>query len=255
MEFIISSPGYNSGIGGIIALHKLCHLLNETGHNAKLWLWNGNTNPKWNTPVTTHYEGQVCIYPEIVWDNPMNAKKIVRWCLNEPGKLGGPAVFPDEDIVFYFWPMYSKAGSGNILTVLEVQDIWQDQGNQRNGCCHIQHKGKEFSPPEGSEPLKTTGDYEYLFKMFNTKKYFVTSDDRTFTSLQAALCGCISVVQCEGNKQDWINKMAVNKYGIAWGWDDIPWAVQTMHLVRKNLADIQNETYNQIKKLVKACEL
>jgi hypothetical protein len=35
-KFLISTHGFDMGIGGLKVLHKLCHLLNERGHDAYL---------------------------------------------------------------------------------------------------------------------------------------------------------------------------------------------------------------------------
>ena len=36
-EFIIYAPGFNDRVGGIIALHLLCHQLNKLHYKAALW--------------------------------------------------------------------------------------------------------------------------------------------------------------------------------------------------------------------------
>lgn len=35
-KFVISTHGFDMGIGGLKVLHKLCHLLNENGYDAYL---------------------------------------------------------------------------------------------------------------------------------------------------------------------------------------------------------------------------
>ena len=255
MKFIINSPGYNPSIGGIMALHKLCHLMNEMGLDCKLWLWDGETNPEWNTPVADEYNGEVVIYPEIVHGNPLEAEKVVRWCLNAPGKLGGPGEYPDTDIVFYYWDFFAPKGSENILTVLEVQDCWRDLGMKRSGYCYAIRKGGDMEHKPGAVNIGATHEYSRLVALFNSKEYFYTNDDRTFLSQQAAMCGCISVVDSEGDRTAWRRRMPINQLGIAFGWgdDEIEHAKITKHLVRDTIEHIQAETEKQIEHLISQC--
>ena len=251
MKLTIYSPGYHSAVGGIIALHKLCHLLNEMGHEASLWLIDGHTNPDWNTPVSHDHNGTV-LYPEIIHGNPLNAQKVIRWCLNAPGRLGGPAEYPEGDLVFYFWDYFAPEGSENILTVLELQDCWQDHRERRNGYCYSLRKGGEIGYVGGAVDVGNVGDYQRLAETFNKHKYFYTNDDRTFLSQQAAMCGCISVVDSPGNAEEWRRRMPINKYGVAFGWsaDELRYADETKHLVRGNIESIQAKTEGQIENLI-----
>jgi len=252
MKLTIYSPGYHSAVGGIIALHKLCHLMNEMGINASLWLIDGTTNPGWNTPVLYDFDFNVVIYPEIIVGNPLMAKKVVRWCLNTPGRLGGPVQYPPDDIVFYFWDYFAPEGSDNILTVLELQDCWKDYGNKRSGYCYSERKGGTLEHKDGAVDVGNVGNYQRLADTFNRFEYFYTNDDRTFLSQQAAMCGCISVVDSEGDANEWRRRMSINDVGVAFGWgeNEIRYANDTKHLVRENIEKIQSKTEEQIKWLL-----
>jgi hypothetical protein len=89
---------------------------------------------------------------------------------------------------------------------------------------------------------------------------FISYDPLTFFSIMAALCGCISVVypRDELTKKDWINTTAAseyakskgldNLYGIAYGLEDVQYAIDTLHLVKDQWTDIQN--FNKEKTVV-----
>lgn len=115
-KFLIFTPSYNENSGGVVVLHKLCHVLNELGYesyvkpytysyevkknNWKQFIWRlikwsllssirgFKINPAFNTPV---FEGDtagddcIVIYPEVVFGNPLNARNVVRWLLHQPG--------------------------------------------------------------------------------------------------------------------------------------------------------------------------
>jgi hypothetical protein len=82
--------------------------------------------------------------------------------------------------------------------------------------------------------------------LFNQKEYFVSYAGITFTSVLAAMCGCKSIVipNSSFNKEKWINGFWYNKYGIAFGIDDLDRAINTMDKVIPN---IENYLYNTKK--------
>lgn len=133
MKFMIFSPTYDDNNGGAIALHYLCHLLNELGHNAKITPFyktyesdqqfflksffksinsklramrkNFSTCPGLNTPVSYNApypipNDVVVIYPETVAGNPLCAKNVVRWLLHRPGYHTGKICYGLGELYF-----------------------------------------------------------------------------------------------------------------------------------------------------------
>lgn len=118
-KFLICTPSYSENNGGAIALHKLCHLLNQNNREAYLFPIVENlqlnslnysqilprfiikqlkkpfkvlkTNLSLNTPVLYKLPKGVAtgefvvVYPEITFGNPLQAKHVVRWLLHNPG--------------------------------------------------------------------------------------------------------------------------------------------------------------------------
>jgi hypothetical protein len=78
-------------------------------------------------------------------------------------------------------------------------------------------------------------DFE-LLKLFNTHKTFITYDNNTFHSVQAALCGAISIVIPDGklNEKEW-RRSTKRKYGIAYGNNEeqINFALNTVDDLKK----------------------
>lgn len=113
LKFIIVTPSFNENVGGVIALHLLCHRLNTNGIQAFIFDINQpilknsfflrnwwrtkryqkrrakgsfKVNCEWDTPeiseITINERNEfIFIYPEIIQGNPLNGKKIVRWFL------------------------------------------------------------------------------------------------------------------------------------------------------------------------------
>lgn len=135
-KFIIFSPPYNEKSGGIVVLHKLCHLLNELGHDARLYphneqfiidknnffktlivflkfeikaLFKGyKTNSSLNTPIMNPQkkpkisDDTIVIYSELVLGNPLKAKNVVRWLLHQPGFHTGKVMYNPGELLFKF---------------------------------------------------------------------------------------------------------------------------------------------------------
>jgi len=66
MRIIIASPSYNPSIGGVIVLHKLCHILNNLGYDSYLtstMKLNGQLeyfymNENYNTKIATDIDNE-----------------------------------------------------------------------------------------------------------------------------------------------------------------------------------------------------
>lgn len=136
MRFFIYAPSYNENIGGVIALHKLVHIINEyTEHEAflvpnvlerfnfrsfknilanfitvvKLIIekYTYKTNPIFNSPLKINVKSNdlidtIVVYPEITFGNPLNAKNVVRWFLHQPGHLTNNVCFSTGELYFKF---------------------------------------------------------------------------------------------------------------------------------------------------------
>lgn len=132
-KFIIFAPTYNENIGGVVILHKLCHLLNENKIQSFLFPFFAplqkyleesiinfdylqniletfsndiQTNPKFHTPILESVEllqdldSWVVIYPEIIAKNPMKAKNVIRWFLHYPGFHTGIIEYGVNELYF-----------------------------------------------------------------------------------------------------------------------------------------------------------
>ena len=93
------------------------------------------------------------------------------------------------------------------------------------------------------EIIDTTPSKE-LANLFNTKKYFYSYDSATFLSLQAAMCGCISIIipTEDISAQEWHKMSPTRKYGISYGFEEIDYAISTMDKVKPHLESLENIT-------------
>ena len=70
------------------------------------------------------------------------------------------------------------------------------------------------------------------------------------------MCGCISIVVPDGTKtkEEWLAGSALNQYGIAYGEDDIPRAIETLPLLYKEIEKINLEIQEQIIIFINKCK-
>jgi hypothetical protein len=149
----------------------------------------------------------------------------------------------------------------NQLFITEFhEDIFFNQNQTRTGSSYCIRKCKDpkFIHPEDSVfiPYHSGGDLIALSNLYNQTEKFYCYDNYTFLSVQAAMCGCISIVVPDGlkSKDDWLTGSRLNQYGIAYGEDDIPRATETLPLLYKEIEKINLEIYEQINIFINKCK-
>lgn len=288
MKFVIFAPRFDDNIGGVIVLHKLCHMLNTQGQEAYLWI---NFKPlfdfkkpiisslkyikyfkkilhrkftikkEWNTPIATYDDldnDTIVIYPEIVDGNPLRAKHVVRWLLHKPGFHSGKYMYAQDDLIMGYGKNFStnefKINDNNLLTISYIMtDIYkQTNFSERSGSCYMVRKGKDKQPVHDYDSVCVDNySHEALSKIFNEKKYFISYDPYTFYSIYAALCGCISIIIPDENisKEEWYPDEA-NWYGLAYGFNDLDFAIRTKSLMVEKIKDKEERDIEFVNKFI-----
>ena len=96
-----------------------------------------------------------------------------------------------------------------------------------------------------------TGNFEQLAKIFNSKQSFICYDHECFTAVQAALCGCITIVIPGSiSAKEWYDKIPYLRYGIAYGVEELQHAKDTMPLVREGLIRLEDNTLTQTQTMI-----
>lgn len=280
MRFYIYAPSYNENSGGCIALHKLTHIINtETEHEAFLvprtlekinfynlkmilsnlivyWKickdrWNYTTNPDFKTPVvrsipSINRDSSVCIYPEITFGNPLQARNVVRWFLHQPGHFTKEICFGVGELYFKFnsaikdFQLHGSKLSLNELKVIHYPLETYNTDNTestRKGTCYIMRKGKHKKRVHSSDAICLDGrSHSEIASIFKRCERFISYDDYTAYSLFAVLCGCKSIVVPDERVSvtEWYPDEK-DRYGIAYGLSEEQnnWAESTKDKVRK----------------------
>lgn len=197
--YLIWTPPYQHNSGGIRALHRLCHLLNERGYPAYATT---PGSPEWNERywalfVETKPERVIRVYPEIVFTAADRNR--VRWVLNVPGFIGGPSQYDPDELVFSWSTDYVHVPTDRLLTVDTVEhDLFNQDGIGERDADRFwvgkgANKGIALSPiTEGMEQITYSWPAERaeLAALLKRTKTLYTYDDRSQLNWEALLCGC-----------------------------------------------------------------
>jgi hypothetical protein len=257
--------------GASIACHKLAYELANQGHY--VYIFNEPFFPHPNIdviPVEKHNEDDgwwskfywtpfgynpektVSIYTQITWGNPMNTVHNVRWILHDYDEDIWET-FNLEDKIFNFGTFTIPKGiEQSSLTVFDYnfECFYNTNNPNRKGFAHIIHKN---TPEWGMDFLEQFGSVEiphyngqkgldYLLDEFNKYEYLLTFDDKSYYTSAAGLCGTKSII-LNPNKEitpvEYRLKNPIQMCGVAYGFDDINWANNTIGLVRDNLLQLE----------------
>jgi hypothetical protein len=110
-KIVIHAPDFTHLSSGVRCLHLLCDRLNRLGVDAAVTA--RITDPRLNTPrihartISAHpqlLDRSMVIYPEVIANNPLRARNVVRYLLNKPGLFTGIGVesYGDRDYFLHF---------------------------------------------------------------------------------------------------------------------------------------------------------
>jgi len=295
-KYILYAPAYDESSGGGIALHRLCHLINECGGEAYLYpfvpsfelhlhnatqvgayakaiyestnLANYRIHDTFRTPVLPPKEhfipGNDCIviYPEITFGNPLRAKNVVRWLLHNPGHHTGVIYFGPGEIYYryadHFLGDFAYPGSEMADLILRVQysplELYKEQANEpkreRRGTAYCMRKGKgRAMAHDVVDSILVDGkSHKEVSAIFKSVKQFISYDPQTHYSYLAAIAGCESVVvPAEGTTKEQWKPTLEDRYGLAYGFDDLEFARATRHLALERQISLDRDSQQNAK--------
>jgi hypothetical protein len=252
---IYTKRGFDKTSGGNILLHKLCHDLRMIGQDA--YISHGPSGPNFNAPQYCPSASElknefVVVYPETRMGNPLHCPRVVRWILNTPGAFGPTDFYKREkksDLIFKLSTFYDYTGKGYykgiLYTIFVDFEAFKNLNLKRSGSCYLVRKGKIINKvhDENSVLIADAGDWKVTPYLFNTKEVFYCYDTATYLSLLAALCGCICLVVPDEKKpsNEWHACWPHNKFGIAYGNDELDHARKTLDLVAGHLRNMEQK--------------
>ena len=288
---MIWAPSYTERAGGVMVLHYLCHYLNSIGYRSTIWhsdmlTRSGNswqrkvlyllkkvnrirkgikrTSASLNTPIASHDDlnEAIVVYPETISGNPLRASKVVRWFLHRPGYHNTRTNYGDNERYFYYQVVFNYPPnkyhpcSEFRFSVLLENTFKQTNFGERKGTCFILRKGRnreiQHNLSDGIIIDHLTN--EEISEVFNKSEYCISYDMYTFYSKYAALCGCKSIVVPEAGleKTVWQPREEF-RYGVAYGEEDLPWALATRSQMISNMRAGQSNNLPSVRAFAKEC--
>jgi hypothetical protein len=275
MKFLIYSFNYDWKSGGNQVLHDLGKILSK---DYTTYVF-GTTTVFDSKAICVNIDkakqiaiedNVITIYPEVISGNPFNAKNVVRYVLYYPGWHAGDKEYSDDELIITYNNEYvkdTKYDNAFVLTVLNPKlNIMKNHDKKRNKIGLLVRKCKDFDYKMNllnqykhllklpvisiDDEINKCTDLRNLSKIYNTISLFISFDPHTYHSTMAALCGCTSVVipSKEIPSEEFYN---VQKYGVAYGFENIDFAKLTHGKMIENLKEMEKDTFVQCADFVK----
>jgi hypothetical protein len=214
------------------------------------------------------------IYGELIDGNPLGAKRIIRWILYFPFRLYGKVEYGENEKFYTFLSEYTRNTKwehrSKLFNItfpirdeyLKYKDL--NDWSSRTNTCFMYKKSKkdkkfnyldnDFTPPSNSICIDGLS-HDQISLIFSKSKYFYCYDLYTGYQRDAATCGCIPIVIPPRNLpiEDWYNDSR-ERYGIAFGEDNIKWAIRTRSLMLDYISEKVNRSKIRITKFIKENE-
>ena len=185
MRYIILAPAYTRRSAGIVVLHELQKWLIRSGKDAMVMHFNDPFNIE---------DDDIVVYPEIITGNPLRAKRVVRYILNEPGKLGGTKQYDSSEILVAYTEHFSQFSNGIYLEIPIIEDFFSNQKQERTFNCFWVGKGRNTNHPATTGCMEITYQWpssrRELAALLNKTNILYSYDDTTHLLTEAMLCGC-----------------------------------------------------------------
>jgi hypothetical protein len=222
------------------------------------------TLDRFDTPLAAEndLDDSIVVYPELIDGNPLGAQRVVRWLLHKPGFHSGRQDYGPDDLFFYFQNAFNdirlNPHTDRLLQTFFVRDdVYSDrQQTGRSGTCHIFRKGigrTVVHDPENSILIDGLSHVETA-AVFNRVKTCISYDLYTMYSMYAAMCGCDSIIVPDEQtpRSEWYAKDE-ERFGMAYGWEDLAWARQTRHQVLPRFKALEAQSDDMVRRFVEIC--
>lgn len=250
-SYRIWAPPYRHRSGGVRCLYRLAALLRTKGLEATV-------NEK---PGNVDY---IAVYPETVRElNPFRAPHFVRYMLHRPGVVGGPRAYSKDVKKVWYNGIYRGSDDGPILCIQTIElDLFNLQGvgvrdTTSTWIGRAQRRGYMKGKPVGETILTHNfpSTRRGVADLLKRSKVFYTYEPFTAMTMEAALCGCPSVIMTDMARYpiSWqeLQNIGWNPPGMGWGMEGIEKARSTLSDVLPAYLRQEEQTKEQLNTFIK----
>ena len=274
--FVLRNFGYSESCGGCSVLHLLLHLMNPKSHPIAYLSDEGDacrTNPGYMTPIMPSWlnkSSSIAIYNEFP-ENLFNARRRIYYVLFFPAN---GVTYPKDSYILCWSDGFCdgidnsmKKFTLNLLQLdMELFDSIQKTSSQERNTSYILVKKNTWMVSGNMVNLHDDVDASLgksfpidknkldRLKLLANAERLVSYDRATFISVEAAAMGCLSIVMPAPNvtRDGWLRSVGDSfKYGIAYGFDEVEYALSTMDQVNDHLKRLASTQEGNVREFVR----
>jgi len=186
-RYVIVAPPYQHISAGIRVLYDLQKWLILAGFDAIVCTWFSGY------PIESFVD-DIVIYPEVAPGNILKTKRIVRYILNVPGKLGyGEKTYAQHELLVAYNNELAPFADGFVLQVPSTEPFFYPGDGPRDKDAMYVGKGRNLGlhPTSCVEITKNfPANRMQVADFLRSVDTFYTYDDFTILLHEAILCGC-----------------------------------------------------------------
>lgn len=200
-RYVVVAPPFEHNSAGIRVLYELQKWLVRSGLDAIVCTW-------FNGYPVSQFEEDIVIYPEVAPGNLLKAKRVVRYILNVPGKLGyGEKTFSSGERLVAYNQELASYSNGAILQVPSIEPFFNSEQCHKTVDAVFVGKGKDLGlHPKHCIPI-TKGfpaTRREVAGLLRSVKTLYMYDDFSMIYREAQLCGCdVRLIRSDGQITDY----------------------------------------------------
>lgn len=209
----------------------------------------------------------IVVYSELMFGNPLKAKKVVRWLLyhNKHYKLNGDKTigYDKNDLFFSYREVFNDWVLNPECRIcytpyMDLKKYKRYNYGERHGKCYILRKGEWRVNKDDCKDGIIVDDLPEKEKtrVFNECEYCISYDTQTAYSQIAAMCGCISIVVPEKDKGRKDYRQNESSFGEAFGFDkdEIEYSLSTAPLLKDFFHKSNEKSKEQVINFIRECK-
>ena len=200
-RYVVVAPPYQHNSAGIRVLYDLQKWLVRAGLDAIVCTW-------FQGYPVEQFADDIVIYPEVAPGNILNAKRVIRYLLNVPGKLGhGLKTYDKNEIMVAYNQDLAPYANGMMLQVPATEPFFNATGAIKT--CNAMYVGKGqnlgLHPPDCIEITKTwPATRRDVAQFLRSVKTLYMYDNFSILGHEAELCGCeVKLVAQDGTLSEY----------------------------------------------------